>query len=453
MNKKIVSGFILSGLLIGSLIPAYNYFENDNNQLNKNVVFEYNGIKVYESEMIPYINYYLKMNNSDSVETKNYAVDNYIRSVLLSKFAEDSGYEVKDYEIKEFIEKAKHLEDNGKFSQKKYDEFLKEFGLKRHIFEEEVRKDLLIIKLMEKVDDLSNIEPYYFDIIHEVLAQRRIIGKVKIDMNSFPVVFDQKLLQEKYNENKEKYRKPDFIIFSKNTYIHPLNQSDKLEELDKVTLETNLLYEDIKNTPSGEVASKLANKFKSSTMMLTKEEFYNLIGTKNLKEELAAGNFFIDNVNIDNGVITVYEITNITKGNIKSFSEAYVDLTTDYSLDFQIEQAYKHISDYGDIKNSTGIYFSEYNEETIDPLKNDKSELLYKLTYALPLNGIKLYYDENNQNYYFIQLKGVEKINLNEEQINYFKLSQNNMYKQFIFLSMYDSIKKKYNLVKYKKES
>ena len=69
------------------------------------------------------------------------------------------------------------------------------------------------------------------------------------------------------------------------------------------------------------------------------------------------------------------------------------------------------------------------------------------------MSGVKLYYDENTQNYYFIQLKGVEKINLNDEQINYFKLSQNNMYKQFVFLSMYDSIKKKYNLIKYKKEN
>ena len=453
MSKKTLSAIIITGLLGIAIIPAYDFFKKEDLS-NQNVVFEYNGKKVYETEMLPYINYYLKMNNIiDDVEAKNRAVDNYIRSVLLSKFAEDSGYSVDKSEVEEFIKKSTPFIDNEKFSVEKYHKFLKDFNIKVDVFEEEIKKDLLIMKMMNKVDDISNIENYYFDIINEVLAQKRTIKKVKLKLDSFPVVYDKNLLEEKYKANKEKYKKPDFIIFSKNTFIHPLNQSDKDKDIDSVIVDTNSLYNDIKNTNANNLSSKLIEGFKTSTMMLEKENFYNLIGTKNINSELKKGTFFIDNSDIDNGVLIVYEVTNISQGEIKNFSEAYYDLTKDYELEVKIEKAYETISDYGNIKNAVGNYFEDYQEEIIDPLKNDKSELLYKLVYSLPLNGLKLYYNEANDSYYFVQLSKIEKIDLTKEQLDYFRKSQNNMYKQFVLISLYDSVKKNYNLIKYKKES
>lgn len=453
MSKKTLSAIIITGLLGIAIIPAYDFFKKEDLS-NQNVVFEYNGKKVYETEMLPYINYYLKMNNIiDDVEAKNRAVDNYIRSVLLSKFAEDSGYSVDKSEVEEFIKKSTPFIDNEKFSVEKYHKFLKDFNIKVDVFEEEIKKDLLIMKMMNKVDDISNIENYYFDIINEVLAQKRTIKKVKLKLDSFPVVYDKNLLEEKYKANKEKYKKPDFIIFSKNTFIHPLNQSDKDKDIDSVIVDTNSLYNDIKNTNANNLSSKLIEGFKTSTMMLEKENFYNLIGTKNINSELKKGTFFIDNSDIDNGVLIVYEVTNISQGEIKNFSEAYYDLTKDYELEVKIEKAYETISDYGNIKNAVGNYFEDYQEEIIDPLKNDKSELLYKLVYSLPLNGLKLYYNEDNDSYYFVQLSKIEKIDLTKEQLDYFRKSQNNMYKQFVLISLYDSVKKNYNLIKYKKES
>ena len=62
-------------------------------------------------------------------------------------------------------------------------------------------------------------------------------------------------------------------------------------------------------------------------------------------------------------------------------------------------------------------------------------------------------YNEDNNSYYFDQLSKIEKIDLTKEQLDYFRKSQNNMYKQFVLISLYDSVKKNYNLIKYKKES
>jgi len=44
---------------------------------------------------------------------------------------------------------------------------------------------------------------------------------------------------------------------------------------------------------------------------------------------------------------------------------------------------------------------------------------------------------------------GVEPINLTKEQLDYFRVSQNSMYKQFMLLSMYDGLKKQYGFKKF----
>lgn len=454
MNKKNISIIIMAGLALVAIIPSMDFFNGENGKAtNKNIVFEYKDKSVYESEMLPYINYYSRMNQMpDDINTKNMAVDNYIRSVLMAQYAEDNGYSVKDEEVQEFIKKSKPFLEDEKFSIKKYEEFLKLFNIKNYVFEGEIRKDLLIVKMMADVDHNSNIEDYYFNIINEVLAQRRTIKKIKLNIDNIPVVYDKKLLENKYNDNKDKYRKEDFIIFSKNTFIHPLNQSDNDIDKDTVIVETTAKYNDLKNTNITKMSSKIIEGFKNSTMMLNKSDFIKLIGTKKINQDVKAGTFYIDNEGIDNGILTVYEVTNVTIGEIKDFSEAYYDLTRDYELDFKINKAYETIGHYENIKDAVGNYFSNYEEEIIDPLENDKSEDLYKIVYSSPLNKLNLYYNKETGIYYFIQLSKIDKIELTKEQNEYFRISQNNMYKQFILLSLYESVKREYKLIKHTKK-
>lgn len=453
MVKKYLGGAVIAGLFAAALIPAYTFFvDNDSNSLNKNVVFEYSGKKVYESQLLPYINYYLKMSGNSDVSTRNLAVDNYIRSVLMAEFAIENGYTVENFEIEDFIKKVPALMIDGEFSNSKYEEFIKVLGIKKHLFEDEVRKDLLIVKMMEKVDGFSNIKDFYFDIIKETLSQKRTLEKVKIDMNKIIVNYKEEDIEKIYNLNKEKYKQQDDIVFNKITYIHPLNQSENIEELEMVKLDTNAIYEAVKT--NGKNIDLEKEGFKKSEMTINKDNFYNLTGVNN-KQIIDKNMFLIDNTNVDNGVINVYQVTDIKAGRGKTFSEAKNEIIDNYTIDKKIGIAFDLVSSYKDIKDTIKNdkkIFLKYEEEVLNPLDNIGSDYLYDLAYSMPVNDIKFYYENKTNEYFFIKLKSIDALELTEEQLNYFKISQNNMYKQFIIISLYDGIKRKYNLIKHKKE-
>lgn len=451
MVKKTLAVAISVALIASIAIPALNYFSESNG--NDNIVFEYNNKKVYETEVTPYVEYYSKINQNFDTDAKNQAVDNYIRSVLLSQFSKDLGTVVTDEDVFKYIHDSPIFKDGDKFSKEKYDQFIRNLNVKANIFESEVRKDLLIVKLMEKMDKLSNIENYYFDIINETLAQKRVIEKVRVNMNSLPVVYDELLMKQKYEENKDKYRQPSQIIFKKYTYINPLNQSEKPEDKELMDLETKKFYDSVSKLPSKELSAKLMTEnLPNSSMSLNETDFSKIVGIK-INDKINKGTFLIDSEGLENGVVSIYEITNMTKGRQMDFTESYAYLERDYEKDMKLKEAKEYIKAYDNYKDAVGVYFDKYTEEVVDPLKNDQADDFYNLIYAMPIGGYTLYYDNDVKSYYFIKVKNVEKIELTKEQTDYFRLSQNNMYKQFVLLSVYDSVKKHYNLKRYKKES
>ncbi len=455
MKKRTIAILISLALLVSMAIPVLNYFQEGGN--NSQIVFEYKNKKVYETEVKPYVDYYSQINESFDVESKNYAVDNYIRSVILSEFAKEIGIEITDADVLTYINKSPIFQDNEKFSKIKYDAFIERIGIKPSLFENEVRKDLYIVALMEKLDGITNIQDYYFNIINETLAQKRKIEKVRVNMADIPVVYDKDLLQKKYEQNKDKYRKPDQIIFTKYTYTHNLNQSDNQDDIDLVNLETNTLYNDISKLTSDELSYKILQterdfNLSNTSMMLDRDDFIKLLGTKN-SLNLEKGTFLVDSESIDNGVLSIYEVTNISKGRQMDYSEAYYHLERDYAEDMKLDTAKKYISQINNLKDLQVSYFGKVEDEIVDPLKNDKTERFYNTVYSIPVGGLDLYFDDERNEFYFIKVNNIEKISLTDEQMKYFRTSQNNMYKQFNLLSLYDSLKKQYNFKKYKKES
>ena len=449
MKKKTVAVVIVGALLAAAVLPLISYFQESNG--NDNVVFEYNGKKVYETEVKPYVEYYMKINSMNDLETKNYAVDNYIRSLLLSEFSKDMGMTVNDNEIFEYINKSAIFHDNDEFSKQKYDDFIARLGVKPVVFENEVRKDLYVVDIMDKVDKLTNINDYYFDIIKETLAQQRVIEKLRINMNEIPVVIDEDALKEIYEANKLNYTQPDQIVFAKHTYVHPLNQSEKDVDVKIVKSDTKFFYDEISALRSKELSKKLVDEnISTSTMTLSAGDFSKIVGTKNT-DDITPGTFLIDSEGLENGVITVYEVTNVSKGNQMNYVEARPQVESEYKLNMKLKLALKSISleDSKDFSKVTNKYFGKYQQDTINPLNNTETEDLYNTVFGTDIGKFTLYHDKNKNEYSFIKVKAVEPINLTKEQLDYFRVSQNNMYKQFMLLSMYDGLKKQYKFKKY----
>lgn len=449
MKKKTIAVVISGALLAAAGLPLISYFKESNG--NDNVVFEYNGKKVYETEVRPYVDYYMKINSATDLETKNYAVDNYIRSLLLSEFSKDMGMKVTDNQVFDYINNSPIFQVDDKFSKKKYDEFIARLGVKPVVFENEVRKDLYVTDIMEKMDKLSNINDYYFDVIKETLAQQRVIEKLKINLNEISVVIDEDALKEMYEKNKDNYTKPDQIVFSKHTYVHPLNQSEREADIKIVKSDTKFFYDELSALRSKELTNKLVNEnISTSTMTLSAGDFSKIVGTKNT-DTITPGTFLIDSEGLDNGVITVYEVTNINKGKLMNYKEARPQLESQYKDNMKLKLALNAMTaekgkDFSSISNK---YFGKYQQETINPLNETETDDFYNVVFGTDVGKFTLYYDKNRNEYSFIRIKSVEPINLTKEQLDYFRTSQNNMYKQFMLLSMYDGIKKEYHFKKY----
>lgn len=449
MKKKTVAVVIVGALVAAAVLPLISYFQESNG--NDNVVFEYNGKKVYETEVKPYVEYYMKINSMNDLETKNYAVDNYIRSLLLSEFSKDMGMTVNDNEIFDYINKSPIFQVDGKFSKQKYDEFIARLGVKPTVFENEVRKDLYVVDIMDKVDTLTNINDYYFDIIKETLAQQRVIEQLRINLNEIPVVIDEDALKERYEANKVNYTKPDQIAFSKHTYVHPLNQSEKEADIKIVKSDTKFFYDEISALRSQELSKKLVDdNISTSTMTLSAGDFSKIVGTNNT-DNITLGTFLIDSEALESGVVTVYEVTNISKGKLMDYAEARPQVESEYKLNMKLKLALKSITaeDSKDFSKVNNKYFSKYKQDTINPLNNTETEEFYNTIFGTEIGKFTLYHDKVRNEYSFIRVKDVEPINLTKEQLDYFRVSQNSMYKQFMLLSMYDGLKKQYDFKKY----
>lgn len=449
MKKKSIAVGITVALLAAAVLPVVSYFQESNG--NDNVVFEYNGKKIYEAEVKPYVDYYMKINSLNDLETKNYAVDNYIRSLLLSEFSKDLGMTVNDNEVFDYINKSPIFQEDGKFSKKKYDAFIANIGVKPTVFENEVRKDLYVVDVMDKMDKLSNINDYYFDIIKETLAQQRVIEQLTINLNEIPVEINEDALKKQYEENKAHYTKPDQIVFAKHTYVHPLNQSEKEADIKIVQSDTKFFYDEISALRSKELSNKLVDdNISTSTMTLSVNDFAKIVGTNN-SSNITKGTFLIDSEGVSKGVITVYEVTDVTKGSVMDYKEAGPQVEGEYKLNTKLKLALGSMDKEGnkDFSKITNKYFGKYKEETINPLNDTETEEFYNTVFGTEIGKYSMYFNKDRNEYSLIHVKAVQPINLTKEQLDYFRTSQNNMYKQFMLLSMYDGLKKQYKFKKY----
>lgn len=468
MSKEFVKRKILPivffGVLLAVIIPYIaEFLANQPEQSEKKVVFSYNNTNVYEDELLPYINYYLKITGGSTNDDKNKAINNYIRSTLFYQYAKDTGITYSDEQLAQYIKTADIFQDNGAFSSKKYDEFISKIGVSKHIFENEIRKDLVVGAFTANLDKKFNIEDYYFSIMDEVLAQKRTIDTLRINLNNIPIDENKFIEQAKveYNQNRELYRKYDEIKFTKYTYIDPRNQNEDKDVRKEVYADTVGIYNKLAKDSTGVVAElqgEQKDKVTKSSMTLPSNEFVKLLGL-NINEslnyntiQLKDNSAYIDKTEVLNGVITVYNIDSITKGQSLSFEDAIPLIKEKIEKNMKLEVAYEMIQkenkDFSKVKNQ---YFDTYIQKEIDPLKNDQSSDVYKSVNKLSFNDIGVI--EDHGSLLFVKLAKIDKIQLTDEQTKMFKESQNNMYKQFILLSIFDELKRIYNLKEYKKES
>ncbi|WP_163329213.1 SurA N-terminal domain-containing protein [Desulfurobacterium thermolithotrophum] len=149
-------------------------------------------------------------------EIKIAALQRLINRKLVLEEAKKEGIQVSDWAVAERIRSFPFLQKDGKFSEELYKEFLKANRLSPKVFEDKIREDLLIEKVMAVIDRAPSVTTFELqNLYRKTFGKREFKYKLFLKKDYKPSV-SEKELREFYRENisqfKEKTGKKYFLI-------------------------------------------------------------------------------------------------------------------------------------------------------------------------------------------------------------------------------------------------
>jgi peptidyl-prolyl cis-trans isomerase D len=182
-----------------------------------------------------------------TIDIKIRVKDEIINRTLLYQEALKKKLPVSDKEIIEEINSIPSFRTNGIFDKEKYQQILKVNRLTPASFEEGIKRDLLINKLTLIIQNSVNVRNE--EIKNEYLYRNSEakISYLKISPDDFKnkVSLDNKSLNEYYNGNKDKYKKPKqiklkYVRFNINDFVEDIKVSD--DEIQNYYIKNRLKY-------------------------------------------------------------------------------------------------------------------------------------------------------------------------------------------------------------------
>jgi len=141
-------------------------------------------------------------------DIKIVALNNLITRHLLLQLARKEGLKVSDWAVASYIEKIPQFQENGKFSLKLYNEFLKANHLTPSVFEKIVREDLLTQKVLSVVNNAPSLTDFELkELYKKLFGKRRFRYKLfTVDELISMVNVSPEEVKEFYNKNREMFR-------------------------------------------------------------------------------------------------------------------------------------------------------------------------------------------------------------------------------------------------------
>lgn len=255
-RKKIVTLFLW--LVIISFIGTIFLVWGMGGKADKtNYAIKINGQEItmneYESALINMENTFKQLfgeqynNFIKTVDLKTRVKDEIINRTLLYQEALEKKIPVSDREIIEEINSIPSFKTNGVFDKEKYQQILQVNRLSPASFEEGIKRDLLINKLSFLIQNSIYVKNEEIKNEYIYRNSEAKISYIKISPDAFKnkVVINNKLLEEYYNENKEKYKRPKqiklkYVRFNVNDFIKDIKIND--DEIQNYYIKNSLKY-------------------------------------------------------------------------------------------------------------------------------------------------------------------------------------------------------------------
>ncbi|MCX7771266.1 MAG: SurA N-terminal domain-containing protein [Proteobacteria bacterium] len=308
-----------------------------------------------------------------SEQIKKTAWDMLVDQAVLMQVAEELKIQVSPQEVIEEIQKNDAFKENGVFKREKYVEVLRYNKIMPSQFESQIEKSLLLKKVRAFLKNAvtvtdSEIKEWY------LLKNRKIkAGYITLNYKDFvkEVTLKEEDLKKYYEENKEKFKKPEKATIT--YYILPISdfvssiKPDEKDLKDYYNEHKDEFYEPKKYTlrhifvAFGKDRAQSRNKIEEAKKSLEKEDFAKVAGKFNEDGTKARGGLLGD---ISLNMVTpklATTISTLKKGDISGVVES--------------EYGY-HILKVDDIREEKFKDFEEVKETVKEKVIQNKAKIL-----------------------------------------------------------------------------
>lgn len=230
--RKVIKGWLGKVLLILFLIPLAlvgieGYFSSGkskdaaktvNGQEISNKELD-NATKSYSQQYLSYVNGDETLLNQSFIKDK--ALESLIARNLLLQQAEKLGISLSDAQIEQMIAQQPSLQENGKFSEALYANYLKSVGLTSQALIENLRQDHALKMMTSTLMDYALVSKVDIQQIANLQTEQRTIhlASIKLDDYKKGIQISQQEITDYYNKHKNEFRQVasvdvDFVVLS-----------------------------------------------------------------------------------------------------------------------------------------------------------------------------------------------------------------------------------------------
>ena len=241
MRKHAKSWFIK--VLLGSIILVFIFFYGfSQRQRAAGEIASVDGVKLsnqdfrieYERLLQSVRSQGMQLNDQQTRQLKQDAVNNLVDQVLLVEQAKKWKIAVSDAEIKDYLNSVPVFQSDGEFSYSRFRQFVKFRGQTEEMFVERLRKDLLMQKIENLVRDGAKAPDDEVETVYNLFNDKITLQYVKLDAASFAksVAPTESEIESYFNEHKDKFTIPETVRVE---YIKFVPE----DYMDKVTVDEN----------------------------------------------------------------------------------------------------------------------------------------------------------------------------------------------------------------------
>lgn len=157
----------------------------------------------------------------DTPEFRFAVLDNLIRQRLVIDQALRSGMTVTDQQLRDMLSQAGAFQEGGRFSNARYEQFLKSQGLTPGMFEQRVKQDMLTQHVSDAYNNSDFVPRTVVESMARLLEQQREISQFTLTADSFTsqVKLEEGAAKKYYESHQDEFRVPEqvrvqFVVLS-----------------------------------------------------------------------------------------------------------------------------------------------------------------------------------------------------------------------------------------------